>query len=517
MTINMEQAARRQTIDHFIHAFMKDCDTEKAADRTMKSKYVPQNIKTQLVLAMSQCEADDRPRIERVAHFGMFIDSCCNELVFFNKLSTAVMRWTISLYIDSGEIKRIFHVIMEDVGRICDEDIQFIMEKYRYLEDSGMLKERVCSDNSLLGLLKPKKYSPDTSMMRYYGKSLWEKILRAALRNSVTIFNADTFSSVFSGYGDGDTVREDGDSNSDGNTADGLDRESVLLYDEFRKGRTQWLKAMAAASQDRLEKAATTEDHCGDSNGSSDDDENGRRFQPRRQPPKVSTTAFDVQFDENADASDNSDDSDTETVLKAPCWYRKKDNQAEVHADNVENSVVQLYNGELDIFQQHDDDKALNNNHTAVRPSEGTTCVATVTQEKTLHIVNNELKDILLEEKMSREMSTKTNDWNNGGGSITTVKTTLTKRRHHKRYPHNRYRQFKPMTLGLQSCSLRRRHAKNPSNRYKFPLTDDDSAVKQDESTEPLIEEPEENVNLFTSGFEQVETTPACLSLTFDG
>src|SRR5436190_11915460 len=120
MTINMKRAAQRQTINHFIYTFMKDYDTEKAADRTMKSKYVPQNIKTQLVSAMSRCDIGDRSQIERVAQLGMYIDSSCNELVYYNTLSTSIIRWSLSLYIDSAEIKRVFQVVMEDVGRICD-------------------------------------------------------------------------------------------------------------------------------------------------------------------------------------------------------------------------------------------------------------------------------------------------------------------------------------------------------------------------------------------------------------
>lgn len=431
MTINMKRAVRRQTVNHFIYTFMKDYDTEKAADRTMKSKYVPHNLKTQLITAMSQCNATDHSRIERVARLGMFIDSSCNELVYYNTITTAVMRWTISFYVDSADIKRIFEIVMEDAGRICDDDIHFIMEKYRYLEESGGIAGRESGEGSIIGFLKARKHSPDTSLIWYYGNCLWLKIMRAALRNSMNMFNSNSFSSIFANFIDPEAEVNvggvNGDAENSKNKSNGLDKEAQALYKEFQENRTEWLKAITRSNKEKIENSVTYEDTTSSENeqGSNRNKifvrptkNRESRSKPPRPPPNVSVTAFDVPFDDYDDwdgqidivkgkeySSNDSDGSEAETVLRVPYTYDKKFTQ---------NQVKEPYSygqSEVNVHQ----------------PGANTMVLARITQEKKLHILDNNLKNILMEEKTSKALSTQTDD-PNGTGSITTVETVFTKR-----------------------------------------------------------------------------------------
>jgi hypothetical protein len=432
----MKRAVRRQTINHFIYTFMKDYDTEKAADRTMKSKYVPNNLKTQLVAAMSKCDATDHFQIERVARLGMFIDSSCNELVYYNTITTAVMRWTISLYVDSADIKRIFEMVMEDAGRICDEDIHFIMEKYRYLEESAggtVGKESV--EGGVLGFLKARKHSPDTSLIWYYGNSLWLKILRAALRNSMNIFNSNSFSSVFTGIidmeseGNEESVNGEEGCCSKNVPDNSLDKETQDLYKEFRGYRTEWLKSVTRSNREKIENSVTA-DYDDDDTASSENDYDSRNSKKKivrpvktnesrsrlpRPPPNISTTAFDVPFNDYDDrddeiilpvvkeySSNDSDSSEAETVLRAPTYTNHK----RCH-QNRPGEELEIYNrNEAVVPETHAD----------------TFVISKITQEKKLHIMDKNLKNIIMEAKTSKELSAQTGDINMTG-SITTVFT----------------------------------------------------------------------------------------------
>lgn len=410
MTVNMKQAVGRQTINHFLHTFMKDYDTEKAADRTMKSKYVPRNIKTQLVSAMSRCDSGDRSAIERVARLGMFIDSSCNELVYYNTVVTAVTRWTLSLYVEPANVKRVFEIIMDDVGRICEDDIQFIIEKYQYLEErdgSGT------GANGLAGLLKAKKCRPDTPLIRYYGQSLWFKILRALLRNSVKMFNTDSFGSMFAGLVGQDGQNGGGDGDSDVN---GLDEESKAMYDEFRVNRQEWLKSMAKINSEKLQNA-TAESYTGDRRAA----RNGR---PPRPPPDVSLTAFNVRFDEDEDSEDDSssdDVSDAETVLEVPTRARYHWPDSNCHGSN-ETAVAERR-------RKGDSTVAFENRRLDLGP--GTTYVAKVTQEKELRILSDDLRDVLVREKTSKALSTPSGS--EALTSTTTVQRVIADRRQRNR------------------------------------------------------------------------------------
>lgn len=434
----MKRTVRRQTVNHFIHTFMRDYDTEKAADRTMKSRYVPHNLKTQLVAAMSQCDDTDRPRIERVARLGMYIDSSCNELVYYNTITTAVMRWTVSLYVDSSDVKRIFEIVMDDAGRICDDDIHFIMEKYRYLEESDGLAERESGEGSILGFLKAKKHSPDTSLIRYYGNCLWLKILRAILRNSFNIFNSNSFSSVFTGLidSDGDANATETTESSHDTPNNGLDEEARALYKEFRENRTEWLKAITRSNQEKIERSVAA-DYYDDTTSSENDNDGNRKKTPtgstrhrekRRRPPvpppNISLTAFDVPFDDNdeddgyieiGDDNEYSDESEPETVLRAPYTYKKRCDR--FHANEPQPDVTDAIVTERPVSKYEKGSGGFGAN---------TTVVAKITREKKLHILDDELKGILMEERISKALSTQTND-PNGIGSVTTIQTVLTK------------------------------------------------------------------------------------------
>lgn len=381
MTVNMKQAVGRQTISHFLYTFMKDYDTEKAADRTMKSKYVPYNLKTQLVSAMSRCDADDRSRIERVARLGMFIDNSCNELVYYNTVMTVVTRWTLSMYVDSDEVKRVFEVIMADVGCVCDSDIQFIMEKYHYLEerDAQFGSSFSACETGLAGLLKAKKYSPDTSLIRYYGQSLWLKILKALLRNSVKAFHTDSFGSVFTGLVVGE---QDGRDEGVSPHENGLDDESKALYKEFHDKRKEWFKTMAKVNSEKLEDL-DSRTPCSDLR------------KPPEPSPDVSYTAFDVQFDDDDDdgGEEDSDVSVAETVLEAPQMSSPPPPPELDSSDSERCSSLAVARSPV---------KELVN--------VGATYVATrVIREKQMHILSDDLRDVVVREKTSRALSSHVN------------------------------------------------------------------------------------------------------------
>lgn len=396
MTVNMKRTLRRQTVNHFIHTFMKDYDTEKAADCTMKSKYVPRNLKMRLVAAMSQCDAADRVKIERVARLGMFIDNSCNELVYYNAITTAVVRWTVSLYVDSAEVKRLFEIVMEDVGRICDDDIHFIMEKYRYLEQTDGTAESEAGGGSLFGLLGARKHSPDMSLIRYYGNCLWLRVLRAVLHNSGKLFN---FDSLFTSFVD--PVEGTSGTASDS----GLDKEASKLYDEFREHRTDWLKALTKNGREKIEKS----DLFYKDTGSSDDGSGGdgrratarSRSRPPRPPPDVLVTPFDDSTDRDSSAdftsemhcssNDESDNSEAETVLRSPYAYDIKR-----HRPTAATVVSRTGVGVGDT---------------------NTTVLARITREKKIHILDDKLKSVLVEETTSKAMSTQRGSRNTGSSA----------------------------------------------------------------------------------------------------
>lgn len=199
MVVETESAFRHQTISHFIHLFIRNYDRESAADRTMRSEYVPKNIKIQLLAAIRDCGsgATDSDKLSSIANMGLFIHVSCNEIVYYHSITSSVLQWTMSLYVKDVRIKNIVKTVLEDMGRIRDDDIQFILEKYKHMEEERMAGR--CVDDGatgisrLLGFLKPKKFQPTTSYFSYYSQSMMLKLAKSILHNSAMFLNADIF------------------------------------------------------------------------------------------------------------------------------------------------------------------------------------------------------------------------------------------------------------------------------------------------------------------------------------
>ena len=420
-------------------------------------------------------------------------------------------------------------------------------------------------------------------MIRYYGHSLWVKLLRAVLRNSANIFNANSFASVFSGLVNEEGAANSGESEANDNVTDGMDVESVSLYKEFRENRTQWLKTMAKASQDKLERMATVDNFddpisSGDERNDTDDIQSdtgksdGRqesrrnRIPPPKPPPDVSITAFDVRFDDE-EVEENSDVSDAETVLEAPHWYddgRRKRNNGTVFKtdtakslgmdkpdiDKANDSNMRSHDDDLDRFTLHEGNNVVHQLKGS-EPSTNTTVVATVTEEKRLHVLSNDLKDVFMEEQMYKTLCTQTNEPKRGG-SVTTVETALTKRRHCNYFDRASYRQAKSLPLLLEQQKQVRRRDRRATNRcsgagsrqllarnsnektvkhsglkpcpavrylLQTPTLSASPIVvhpKEDESVGNIVDITDEPANLFTSSHEYKQSVPNFLALTYE-
>lgn len=254
MVVDTESAVRHQTLNHFIHTFIRDYDREMATERTMRSRYVPKNIKSQLLAAVRECGngREASVRICSIADMGLFIDTSCNEIVYYHSITSSVLQWTLSLYVREPHVKNIIKTVLEDMGRIGDEDIQFMLAKYRFNEEQksvGNWSDETGADR-MLSFLKPKKIQPSVSYFSYYAQSMMLKLARSLLRNSVMFLNSDVFnigSTVADRFG-----RSGGDERR-------TDTESARLYEDYRnhaknmaaKGECESLEKMRRVLRER--------------------------------------------------------------------------------------------------------------------------------------------------------------------------------------------------------------------------------------------------------------------------
>lgn len=229
MPVNLNRLRKRQKLKHFIYTFMNSYNTETAADKTMRSQYVPRNLKLKLMEELNDCK-EDRSRIEDISDMGLYIHAACNEIVYYHSITGFLIKWILSAYVASSEIKNICQRLIVDVGKITDEDIRFILSKYRYdreLKAEGRQPRE--SIDSLMSMFRDKKHSPEKSILQYYGSSMWFRIIRVTLRNSINIFNG-TYGSVFdnsSRSDNGGTAA--GDENRDNVAGGGLSSDDTPL------------------------------------------------------------------------------------------------------------------------------------------------------------------------------------------------------------------------------------------------------------------------------------------------
>lgn len=201
---------------------------------------------------------------------GLFIDTSCNEIVYYHTITSSVLQWTLSLYICDVHIKNVIKTILDDMGRIRDEDIQFILEKYRYNEEQRMAGRSIDDSTSgidkLLTFLKPKKFDPETSYFSYYTHSVMLKLARSLLRNSAFFLNGDAFNI--------------GSSTPDSGTPPPGDSD---LYEEYTRNKDGLSRIVEAESLEKLQHALKrgTVDSAG---------------RPMREPPEDIETAFDQPY-----------------------------------------------------------------------------------------------------------------------------------------------------------------------------------------------------------------------------
>lgn len=196
MPVNINKLKSRQKIKHFVYTFMNSYGTETAADKTMRSEFVPKNLQLKLMEELNKSD-NDRNRIEDISDMGLYIHSSCSELGYYHSITSSAVKWVISMYVDSHEIKRIFDVIIADVGKITDSDIKFILSKYKYdqeLKASGF--EPTESVDSIMSIFREKEYDPTKTMLNYYGSSIWFRIMRVTMKNSINMFNG-TYGNLF--------------------------------------------------------------------------------------------------------------------------------------------------------------------------------------------------------------------------------------------------------------------------------------------------------------------------------
>lgn len=263
--VETESAVRHQTLSHFIHTFIKNYDRESAADRTMRSRYVPTNIKTQLLAAVRECESqtNDSVKISSIADMGLYIDASCNEIVYYHSITSSVLQWTLSLYVHDAHIKNIIKTVLDDMGRIGDEDIQFILEKYKYNEELKMAGTpmSVSGVDSLLSFLRPKKFQPTVSYYSYYTQSMMLKLARSMLQNSAMFLNNDVF-------------------NAASREGDSCDVENTMLYDEYTREKR---KLATVIEKQTLQKVRSVlKEGTSNSEG-----------MPMKEPPGDISTAYD--------------------------------------------------------------------------------------------------------------------------------------------------------------------------------------------------------------------------------
>lgn len=279
MPVNINKLKSRQKIKHFVYTFMNSYGTETAADKTMRSEFVPKNLKLKLMEELNKSD-NDRNRIEDISDMGLYIHSSCSELGYYHSITSSAIKWAIAMYVDSNEIKRIFDVIIADVGKITDSDIKFILSKYKYdqeLKASGF--EPTESVDSIMSIFREKEYDPTKTMLNYYGSSIWFRIMRVTMKNSINMFNG-TYGNLFE-------TREDNNSNDMENSTGDNNNGSTTnkdadLYREFINKKDSFLRMSEENNRHKLNKiiSETNVEEDGDSddydddNGNDDDDDN---------------------------------------------------------------------------------------------------------------------------------------------------------------------------------------------------------------------------------------------------
>lgn len=286
MVVETESALRNQTLSHFIHTFIRNYDRQSAADRTMRSKYVPINIKRQLLAAISACERNEEDaagslKISSIAYMGLFIDASCDEIAYYHSVTSSVLQWTVSLYVSDTHVKRIIKTVLDDMGRIGDDDIQFILEKYRVNEEYRSAGRPVDGGvpgvDKLLSFLKPTKCSPTSSYLSYYSQSVMLKLARSLLRNSSVFLNGNVFNI--------------GPDPRDEHVVSPNDEEGRQVYEDYKVHRERLAALAEGESFDNMQRALKR----GMVNG---------KGAATREPPDYVTTPFDQSYSSSDDDDD---------------------------------------------------------------------------------------------------------------------------------------------------------------------------------------------------------------------
>lgn len=371
MVVDTESAVRHQTLSHFIHTFIRNYDRESAADRTMRSQYVPRNIKVQLLAAVRECgnDGEGTVKISSIADMGLFIDSSCNEIAYYHSITSSVLQWTMSLYVHDARVKNIIKTVLDDMGRIGDEDIQFILEKYRYNEERRLagLRTEDTGIDKVLSILKPKKFQPSVSYFSYYSQSVMLKLARSLLQNSALFLNGDLFR-----IGSEPPPRRSP-------TGSTLDVENTQLYDDYKRHRKKLATMDERVSLNRMQHAL---------NGATS---NGGGVASVKEPPDEIVTVYDQPFseDELIDGGGGDDESESHPfevrATESPPHSRedleverimKRSEEPEGHSENIDRVSVGLTLGERSVSRREmrrpmDAVEPFNNTTTVTRYSNG--------------------------------------------------------------------------------------------------------------------------------------------------
>lgn len=237
----------------------------------MRSQYVPRNIKQQLLAAIRECErdcGDDVIKISSIADMGLFIDASCNEIVYYHSITSSLLQWTLSLYVHDVHVKNVIKTVLDDMGRIGDEDIQFILEKYRYNEErrlAGDPLDRTGVDR-MLSFLKPQKFKPDVSYFSYYTHTVMLKLARSVIQNSAAFLNSR--SDVFC---------------SSEESSRSPDAENDRLYSDYKRHRERLATVYESESLGKMRRLLKSETLNGDE-------------LPVKEPPETIDTVFDQPY-----------------------------------------------------------------------------------------------------------------------------------------------------------------------------------------------------------------------------
>lgn len=272
MPVDIERVRRRQTLKHFMYTFMSGYETETAAAETIRSAYVPTNLKRQLMNELNRPN-NDRRRIEEISSMGMYIHASCSEIMYYHSISGGVARWIVTMYVDSPVARGIFEQLVNDVSRITDDDVRFILSKYQYdqeLRDAG--REPKESVDSLMSLLGEQTHSPDKSLLRYYGNTVWHRMLRTALKKSVNIFSG-SYGTLFDARSRDELGGAGGVDTSASDPGHTVEPDSDI-YREFSDKRDVFMRMSERRNGERIEEIIRTTT-LDDINSSDDDGDGG--------------------------------------------------------------------------------------------------------------------------------------------------------------------------------------------------------------------------------------------------